>query len=584
MAGAPKTGLTTAGKVFVAVIIVGLLGAGVYLMRDTLFPQGNPDNPGTVDMDKAREMGIGGGGEQQAEAMDPTGITAVSEYEFVPAQTLPPVEGASGYDWNADDPTVIFPINVWIGWLPLVAANHGFDANTDSIFYQEHGFKVQFQLIDDPVVARDTFARGKSHILWGTLDMMALFADGLMQDSRTAPRIFQQIDWSSGGDGIVVRGDIDSIEDLRGKTIVYAQNSPSEYYVNSLLLSAGVQPAEVTAMHTNTAFEASAAFVANADLDGCVTWAPDIYAIPEKVPGAVRLSSTAEASKVIADVWAARADFAQDHPEVIRGLVEGTFVAMERIETDPEFKAQAVAWLAGGYDFPAEEIEAMLLDAHSTNFAENKQFFLNARNPTNFERTWGRINFVYSSLKSDFVPVPFDQVMDFSVIKALDEAGTFAHQEDTYSPDFVPTDWESAEEEPVLKQVIRIHFPPNSADLNATKEEDGTPYDPNVDQTLEQVANLTGQYERAAILITGHTDDSNRNQRPQDLIEQLVQELSDDRAKAVRQALVDRYDLDPDRIKAEGRGWTEPANPNRPHDHAMNRRVEVGVYPLEAAE
>jgi NitT/TauT family transport system substrate-binding protein len=56
--------------------------------------------------------------------------------------------------------------------------------------------------------------------------MMVLFAPDLMKDSRTAPRIFQQVDWSSGGDGIVVRSKIAGTRDLRGKTIVYAQNSP----------------------------------------------------------------------------------------------------------------------------------------------------------------------------------------------------------------------------------------------------------------------------------------------------------------------------------------------------------------------
>ena len=50
--------------------------------------------------------------------------------------------------------------------------------------------------MDDPVKARDLFASGQSHVLWGTLDMMALFAPELVKDSRTVPVICQQIDWS----------------------------------------------------------------------------------------------------------------------------------------------------------------------------------------------------------------------------------------------------------------------------------------------------------------------------------------------------------------------------------------------------
>ena len=60
-------------------------------------------------------------------------------------------------------------------------------------------------LMDDPVIARDAYAAGDVHTLWGTVDMMVLFVPELVRDSRTAPRIVQQIDWSSGGDGIVVR-------------------------------------------------------------------------------------------------------------------------------------------------------------------------------------------------------------------------------------------------------------------------------------------------------------------------------------------------------------------------------------------
>jgi ABC-type nitrate/sulfonate/bicarbonate transport system substrate-binding protein len=135
-----------------------------------------------------------------------------------------------------------FPINVWIGWLPIVAANGGFSPNPDSIFTKKYGFKLNLKLIDDPVVARDAFAAGDSHVLWGTLDMMVLFAPDLMKDSRSAPRIFQQVDWSSGGDGIVVRGAIASVADLKGKTIVYALNSPSQYFINNLLLNAGSSP------------------------------------------------------------------------------------------------------------------------------------------------------------------------------------------------------------------------------------------------------------------------------------------------------------------------------------------------------
>jgi NitT/TauT family transport system substrate-binding protein len=570
---ADQVGPTKLGKLVIFVFVALLLAGAVYYFRDTILPSGG--GGGDVDLDALK---------QKIEAPDAQGITTVSEYAYVPGERLPPVEGVSNYDWDDDDPVVEFPINVWIGWLPIVAANGGFAPNEDSIFYREHGFKVNLRLIDDPVVARDAFASGDSHVLWGTLDMMVLFAPELMKDSRTAPRIVQLIDWSNGGDGIVVRGDVHSAQDLRGKTIVYAQNSPSQYFVNNLLINAGVQPGEVNHRYTATAFEAAAAFVADKSIDACASWAPDIYNIPERVSGTRILTTTAEANKLIADVWAARADFAKDHPEIVQGLVEGIFKAMEQLKDDT-YRARAYQWMAEGYGMPVGEVEAMSADAHTTNFAENKEFFLNQNQPANFERTWKNISFVYRELGLIDSPVRFDEVMDFTAIKALDEAGMFSGQKDEYRTAFVPTSYSRVKAEaPILTQTIRINFYPNSANIYEPKHDEfdrpvpNTLYDPTADATLEKVARLAGQYERAVIAVVGHTDASMRGRG---VPFEDVQKLSLDRAQAVRDALVQKYDFDPGKFVVQGEGWNVPADPDDPDNNALNRRVEIAVYPPE---
>jgi outer membrane protein OmpA-like peptidoglycan-associated protein/ABC-type nitrate/sulfonate/bicarbonate transport system substrate-binding protein len=415
--------------------------------------------------------------------------------------------------------------------------------------------------------------------------MMVLFAPELMKDSRTAPRIYQQIDWSNGGDGIVVRGNISTTRELKGKTIVYAQNSPSQYFVNNLLLNAGIQPSEVNHRYTATAFEAAAAFVSDKSIDACASWAPDIYNIPEKVPGTRILTTTVEANKLIADVWAARADFAKDHPEIIKGLVSGIFKAMEQLKSDT-FKGQAYQWMAEGYGMPVDEVEGMAADAHSTNFAENRSFFLNQNEPANFERTWKNITFVYRELGLIGTPVRFDEVMDFSALKALDSAGEFAHQTDEYKTQFVPMAYSKVQAEaPILTQTIRINFYPNSANIFEPRHDDlgnavaNTLYDPSVNATLERVARLSGQYERAVVAVVGHTDSSMRGRgvRFED-----VRKLSMDRAQAVKKALVEKYEFDPNKFVVEGQGWNQPANSDDPDNHALNRRVEIAVYPPEA--
>src|SRR6185436_5796717 len=271
------------------------------------------------------------------------------EYNFVASAKLPEVKGISSYTPMADR-TVRFAINVWAGWAPIIYANNGFKPGKVWKTPGGKDFKVELTLIDDPVAMRDAYAAGNVHIGWATLDMVPLFLESLRRDSRVMPRIYQQIDWSNGGDGIVVREAIKTVADLRGKTLVLAQNSPSHYFALNALINAGVQPAEVNFKFTQDAFQAAAAFNADKSIAGVVSWAPDIYNL-SKVKGNRMLVNTGTANKLIADVWFARADFAKDNPDIIEGLVRGIFDGMEGLK-DQNNKTQTAKLMAAGYSIP----------------------------------------------------------------------------------------------------------------------------------------------------------------------------------------------------------------------------------------
>jgi len=437
---------------------------------------------------------------------------------------------------------------------------------------------------------RDAYAAGDLHIGWATLDMVPLFMDGFVdssgkpRDSRVMPRIFQQVDWSNGGDGIVVRDHIKTVTDLRGQKLVLAQNSPSQYFALNMLVAGGIQPSEVSMVYTEDAFQAAAAFNAQKDIAGAVSWAPDIYNL-EKVRGNRMLVTTATANKLIADVWFARADFAHDHPAIIEGLVRGIFDAMEELK-DESRRKQAAELMAVGYNIPASETLAMFGDAHSTNWAENFQFLLNRNNPANFERIWNQSYYLYRRIGAiRHQPVPFDQVMDFSVIQKLGQEERYASQKDEYTVRFTPASAGTIRaEEEILTNTQFIHFFPNSWELDKkiTKKVDGKEveelYDPNVDFVLEDIAKLAGQFGAARIIIQGHTDSSMRGQVPAS----LVKELSLNRANAVKESLVRKYSLDPNQLAVEGMGWDRPADATDPENHTRNRRVEVKIYPAES--
>jgi NitT/TauT family transport system substrate-binding protein len=561
--------------VAVLLVVVGLVSLALW--RYGAIGTG-PGEGGRISQDELAQLKGG------AEAPDSSGITTVKEYNYVAASRLPEVKGISSYK-PMTERTVRFGINVWAGWSPIIYANNGFKPGKVWKTPGGQDFKVELVLIDDPIAMRDAYAAGNLHVGWATLDMIPLFLEGLRKDSRVMPRVYQQVDWSNGGDGIVVRDAIKTTADLRGKTIVLAQNSPSHFFVLNALINAGVQPGEVDFKFTQDAFQAAAAFNADKRLAGVVSWAPDIYNL-EKVKGNHLLVTTATANKLIADVWFARADFAKDNPDVIEGLTRGIFDAMQDLKVQ-ENKQKVAKLMATGYSIPESDALGMLGDAHSTNYAENRDFFLNQNNPTNFERTWTTAYFLYKKINAVTEQTPFDQVMDFSVIQKLGAEQKYASQKNEYDIHFAPATAGSVqgEKDEILTKTVVIHFFPNSWDLNKkiTRNVDGKDveelYDPNVDFVVEEVGKLAGQYGAARIIIEGHTDGSMKGQVPRG----LVQELSLNRANAVKESIVRKFKtLQPNQFTAAGLGWDKPADPADPENSAKNRRVEVKVYPAEA--
>ncbi len=569
------------GLVYFAGMQAGMFGGGAATEKE--------DTKSSTDLDPDQ---INLGGAESAEAAsDEDIVTTVKEYEYVPAERLPPVKGTAAYKPLKDN-TIKFALNIWAGWAPIIHANNGFAPG--KIWKTPDGkeFKVHLVLADNPIEMRDAYAAGDFHIGWATVDMLPLFMEGFVdregepRDSRIMPRIFQQVDWSNGGDGIVARDNIRKISDLRGKTVVLAENSPSQYFALSMLVAGGLQPSDVKFKYTNDAFEAAAAFNSEDEIAACVSWAPDIYTLSEK-KGNRMLVNTVTANKLIADVWYARADFAEENPELIEGLVRGIFDSMESLKDQDEQKKVAEL-MAQGYAIPKDECLGMLADAHSTNFAENRDFFLNQNNPARFESVWNQAYYIYRRIRSiKHQPVTFEKVVDFSVLQKLAGEEKYASQKNEYRVQFAPksTNEIMAESDEVLTNTVIIHFAANKHNLDhkVTRiQPDGSEkeemYDPNVDFVLEEISKVVGQFGAARVVIEGHTDASMKSLLPDD---SLVKELSGNRANAVKEALARKYQLDPNQFNAVGIGWDRPADPTDPLNNAKNRRVEIRVFSAE---
>ncbi|MFN0251876.1 MAG: phosphate ABC transporter substrate-binding/OmpA family protein [Kofleriaceae bacterium] len=578
-AGKPKPAF------FIAVIavVIGLCGIAFYRCnaKKKAETAGTGTGSNYIDPNIVKKNGSAG----TAENPDPNAPpTTVTEYTFEPASTLPEVKGTSDYEKLGKTRVVQFAVNVWAGWAPIIWANGG--SEPGKIWKDAKGadFQVKLKLIDNPVAMGDSFANGSVHIGWATVDMLPLIIERLKRDPRTMPRVYMQVDWSNGGDGIVVRDAIKDVAALRGKTVVLAQNSPSHFFLLNVLLNGGVQPSEVKMKFTQDAFQAAAAFNQNKDIAAVVTWAPDIYNLTKTGMGNKMLVSTATANNLIADVWFSRADFARDNPEIIEGLVRGILDATDELSKDDTKKGEVAKLMDKFYGLPPGTGSGMLLDAHWTNYAENRDFFMVASNPTNFQRTFDTAVRLYRAIRVlQGETVEFDKIMDFSVIKKLGAEPKYAESKNEYEFKFTPAGSNDVNvESAVLTKTVVINFFPNSYDIYKKvppKQGAGEVfYDGNVEYTVEEVAKLAGQFGAARIVIEGHTDGSMKGSAD----ESLVRELSTRRANSVKEALVNKFKMAPNQFTATGFGWSRPADPKDPDNHAKNRRVEVKVVPAEA--
>ena len=110
--------------------------------------------------------------------------------------------------------------------------NEGFEANEESRFFKEYGFKVDFKILDDFDASRAAWKNDEVNLLWATIDAFPTESGGLAQYD---PVVVFQADWSRGGDAVVVRRGITRVSDLKGKKIAVAEMTPSHSFLIWLL-------------------------------------------------------------------------------------------------------------------------------------------------------------------------------------------------------------------------------------------------------------------------------------------------------------------------------------------------------------
>ena len=165
-------------------------------------------------------------------------------------------------------------------------------------------------------------------------------------------------DKSNGSEGLVATSDIQSIEDLAGKTVATQLYSVDHMFLLTLLDEHGMSEDDINIVDMSIQ-EAGSAFIAG-QCDAACIWDP--YFSQAIEAGGNALFSSADAPDLITDVLAASKTLCEENPEAVTGVVKSFFDAVDYWqENTDEANAAMGEHLGVSAEEFADQMEGLLI-------------------------------------------------------------------------------------------------------------------------------------------------------------------------------------------------------------------------------
>lgn len=267
--------------------------------------------------------------------------------------------GGVFYAWQLEtQPPVQITMHKWPGYF------HAFIAEEKG-FFKEEGINVKLQLIEEIDDSLKNFEENDSvDAAFGLQsDAMLLFARGVPL------KIVYIVDFSNGGDVVISQPSIESVKDLRGKTIsVDKLNSFNHIFIVELLSMNGLNESDVKIVP----FPASKVpeLLSSGVIDAGQTWEP--YQSQALAAGYQLLSSTADAPGIVTDVMMVKKRFIEERPEDVKKVLRALFKAL-KFRTENPTSAYAIMAKATGVS--AGSLKGTILGNIFPDLEQNKKSF-----------------------------------------------------------------------------------------------------------------------------------------------------------------------------------------------------------------
>ena len=215
---------------------------------------------------------------------------------------------------------VVLGMSGWTGFQPLKLAEL-------AGIFKKNGVDIEIRFIA-PVQRSAALASGALNAAATTVDQHIVWTSAGIPTVQVA-----LIDKSKGGDGLAVRNNINSIKELKGKSVNVDGPGTVQHFMLSYILEKNGMSVQDVIRSTMAAQPAAQAFVAGQG-DAALTYEPYLSTVREK-PDAGKILVTSNEYPVVVDVIVFKKDFIEKHPKVVKATVDSFFEALDLLKREP---------------------------------------------------------------------------------------------------------------------------------------------------------------------------------------------------------------------------------------------------------
>lgn len=244
----------------------------------------------------------------------------------------------------------------WAGYAPIFIA-------VEKGYFEEAGYDVEVVIMEDESTYGAAFVSNSIQALGQVLDR-----DIIQYDAGAPEQYVCTMDCSTGGDGLIATKEIQTVDDLAGKTVALDKSATSYFFFLQVLADSNITEDQINIVEMGND-AAGEAFIAG-NVDAAVTWEPALSNCGEREGGHILVSS-ADYPKAIIDVLTINSNFLEEHPDAADVLNDCWNRAVAYLNENFE---EGCEIMAKGLDLDTEDVKDECAGITFYNEAMNKEF------------------------------------------------------------------------------------------------------------------------------------------------------------------------------------------------------------------